>query len=353
MTDHHFRTAISAVPDPVLHISGAGEVTICNEAAAELLGDWIVGRHYATVLRQPGLLGRIEEVQTRAMRAEAQMQMPDRSGELQYRVRITPLPAGETDTMHPVLLHISDITHLRAAEVMRRNFVANVSHELRTPLTALLGFIETLRGPARDDPQAQARFLAIMDEEARRMNRLVSDLLSLSRVEEQERMRPSDTVDLRGVLTGVIATLRPSAEDRDMTLALELAEPDTDDPYEVEGDRDQLTQVFVNLVENALKYGGKGNPVVLRLTREDRTPSLGGGTLRVDVMDRGEGISPHHLPRLTERFYRIDAHRSRALGGTGLGLAIVKHIVNRHRGRLRITSEIGEGSTFSVQLPAR
>jgi two-component system phosphate regulon sensor histidine kinase PhoR len=358
MTDTELVELMTAVPEPMLHLSHAGEVAIANPAARALFGDWIEGRSCATVLRQPGLLGRIEAVQAGGAACEARMQTADQTGETQFRVRITPMGPPGRRGQRALLLHFTDITHLREAEEMRRDFVANVSHELRTPLTAVLGFIETLRGPARDDVAARDRFLGIMEAEARRMNRLVSDLLSLSRVESQERQRPSGDVDLRAVLEGVIAALKPVAEDQDTELTLETTDTapallmgQAGRTYRMRGDRDQLMQVFLNLTENALKYGGTGRPVTLRLGWEEGAGSLKGPVLRVDVIDRGDGIDPLHIPRLTERFYRVDTHRSRAMGGTGLGLAIVKHIVNRHRGRLRIQSEPGQGSVFSVILP--
>lgn len=360
MTETLLSDVMNAVPDPMLHLSGSGQIVAANAAARGLLGDWIEGRSYATVLRQPGLLGRIEAVQAGDPATEARMQITDQTGETQYLVRITPVAQDRPRTgLWPLLLHFTDITHLREAEEMRRDFVANVSHELRTPLTAVLGFIETLRGPAKEDAAARDRFLGIMEAEARRMNRLVSDLLSLSRVESQERQRPSTEVDLKAVLDSVIAALKPAAEDQGSNLALELepAGPDllmgaAGQGFRIKGDRDQLMQVFLNLTENALKYGGAGRPVTLRLGWQDGTGTLKGPVLRADVIDRGDGIDPLHLPRLTERFYRVDTHRSRAMGGTGLGLAIVKHIVNRHRGRLRIDSVQGQGSTFTVLFPA-
>jgi two-component system phosphate regulon sensor histidine kinase PhoR len=230
---------------------------------------------------------------------------------------------------------------------MRRDFVANVSHELRTPLTALMGFIETLRGPAREDAAARDRFLDIMATEAGRMNRLVGDLLSLSRVEGEERVRPRGMVNLTGVLESVLRTLRPLAEDAGVMLEADLG----DGPVEIVGDADQLMQVFTNLVENAIKYGASGKRVTVWMERADRDPALRAPGVRVHVIDYGPGVDPVHLPRLTERFYRADSHRSRALGGTGLGLAIVKHIVNRHRGRLRVASDLGQGAKFTVVLP--
>ena len=213
-------------------------------------------------------------------------------------------------------------------------------------LRALLGFIETLRGAARDDAAARERFLSIMAREAERMNRLVADLLSLTRVESEERVRPTAPVDLAALVRSAAASLRPVAE----AAGVEIELTGTVEPLTAPGDADQLTQVLTNLIENALKYGGPG-PVTVSLSAQSRDPVLKRAVARIDVIDRGEGIDDLHLPRLTERFYRVDSHRSREKGGTGLGLAIVKHIVNRHRGRLKIESRKGEGSRFTVLLP--
>ena len=338
--------ALNAVPDPMIFIGPRGTVDLTNPAAETLFGGWIGGRSYVTALRQPALLGQVEDVLRNSTAAETRYTKTDQTGETLFRVVISPVSAQEAG-LSGVLLHFTDITHLREAEEMRRDFVANVSHELRSPLTAVLGFIETLRGPARDDPAARDRFLSIMEEQALRMNRLVGDLLSLSRVESEEKMRPSDDVDLTDVVNGVIASLRRQAEGQGSALELEVEPGD----YVIRGDRDQLTQVLTNLAENALKYGGAGRPVTFRLAIGEGRGSMRGPIVRAEVIDRGDGIGPLHLPRLTERFYRVDSHRSREMGGTGLGLAIVKHIVNRHRGRLRIQSEPGVGSTFSVVLP--
>ena len=241
-----------------------------------------------------------------------------------------------------LLVDLQDVTALIRSEQMRVDFVANVSHELRTPLTSLTGFIETLRGPAKDDADAREKFLAIMQEQSERMFRLINDLLSLSRIELDEHSRPTDPVDLGEVLDGVRSMLAMKAEAKEMDLTLTLPE---EVPPIVRGDADQLTQVFLNLVDNAIKYGGKGTEVAVRVRARDSR------RLAIDVQDHGAGIPAEHIPRLTERFYRVDAARSRALGGTGLGLAIVKHIVNRHRGRLSISSREGEGSCFTVILP--
>jgi two-component system phosphate regulon sensor histidine kinase PhoR len=212
-----------------------------------------------------------------------------------------------------------------------------------------MGFIETMRGPARDDAAARDRFLAIMEGEAGRMNRLVGDLLSLSRVEDDERVRPRDDVDLIGVLASVLRTLRQLADEAGVAVEQRFAE----EPLMLVGDQDQLMQVFTNIIENAIKYGASGKRIVIEVERIERDPAMRGPSARVHVRDFGPGIDDIHLPRLTERFYRADSHRSRALGGTGLGLAIVKHIVNRHRGRLQVESTLGEGSTFTVILPVR
>ena len=247
-----------------------------------------------------------------------------------------------SDQGEAVLCVFRDVTEEERAGEMRRDFVANVSHELRTPLTALMGFIETLKHAAKDDPKARDMFLGIMEAEAGRMNRLVRDLLQLSRVEAEERVRPKEAVALKPLLEGVIGSLKGVAERKGDRVEL------SGDPAVVPGDADQLTQVFTNLIENALKYGAAGQVVRVSLSPEE---TVRGPAVRVEVADQGEGIDPVHLPRLTERFYRVDSHRSREMGGTGLGLAIVKHIVSRHRGWLRVESVVGEGSRFSVVLP--
>jgi two-component system phosphate regulon sensor histidine kinase PhoR len=214
---------------------------------------------------------------------------------------------------------------------------------MRTPLAAVSGFIETLQGPARDDPAARERFLAIMGDQTRRMRRLIDDLLSLSRVEMRAHVRPSETVDLAEIVARVVTALAPIARDQDVTLVLEGA----DAPLRLRGDADELAQVFSNLVENAIKYGGPGKTVTVRATQADGPEA----PISVAVADEGPGIAAEHLPRLTERFYRVDVASSRSKQGTGLGLAIVKHIVTRHRGKLTITSSPGAGATFTVTLP--
>lgn len=343
MTSSPISNLLAAVPSPMLQLDQNRQIAAANRAAMELFGDWIIGRDMA-MLRQPALLALLEASFASGSGGEAKFVDAGQAGQTVFRVHVT---IHEDLGGQGALLYFSDVTHLREAEEMRRDFVANVSHELRTPLTAILGFIETLRGPAKEDPVAQDRFLGIMDDEARRMNRIVSDLLSLSRVEGQERIKPDTLVALDEILAATVAALRPMAEE----VGNQVVVHGTETPVKVRGDSDQLMQVFMNLIENALKYGGSEQPVMVRVTETVGTGSLKGPIVLVEVQDFGDGIDDVHLPRLTERFYRIDTHRSREMGGTGLGLAIVKHIVNRHRGRLKIKSQFGEGSIFQVVLP--
>lgn len=333
---------VDAIPIPSLLIDGSGRIDAANAPARRIFGSAIEGRHYITVLRQPVLLDAIEAALRDRRVTAAHYLTTEARRDVTLQATCTPM-AGAAGA----LVCLEDRTAMEEAGQMRRDFVANVSHELRTPLTALMGFIETLRGAARDDPAARDRFLAIMAAEAGRMNRLVADLLSLSRVEAGERVRPKGTVDLAAIAGGVLTALAALAEDNDVA----LSGVGLDRPTLVPGDGDQLAQVVTNLVENAIKYSGRGSRVGISLTRVADSPAVRGPALVLAVSDTGEGIDPRHIPRLTERFYRIDGHRSREMGGTGLGLAIVKHIVNRHRGRLQIESEPGKGSRFSVILP--
>ncbi|MBA98343.1 MAG: two-component sensor histidine kinase [Roseobacter sp.] len=338
----HLPDLLAALPLPTLAVNRAERIVAMNTEAQALLGSTAIDRHYINVLRQPAVVDAVEQCQQDSTPREAQYLANDGGNDTTYRVHVR-----KVSGMDYVLLSFQDITQLANASQMRRDFVANVSHELRTPLTALMGFIETLRGPARDDAAARDRFLGIMTGEAERMNRLVGDLLSLSRVESDERVRPTDKVDLRYVLQSTLRNLNPLADEANVTLVLLMG----DDPMPLLGDTDQLLQVFTNLIENAIKYGGKGKKVEIQVEQTLRDPSLRGPAVQVTVRDHGPGIGPIHLPRLTERFYRADSHRSRALGGTGLGLAIVKHILNRHRGRLKISSSLGQGAKFIVILP--
>lgn len=342
MDPHLLQSVLDAVSLPALAVGPDEKIVAANADALSLLGQGIVTRNYVTMLRQPMLLDSIESTLRDTSPRETRYLGHDGDHDTTYRV--TCRAAGDTGC---VIVSFDDVTALEQASQMRRDFVANVSHELRTPLTALMGFIETLQGPARDDTAAQTRFLGIMQSEAARMNRLVGDLLSLSRVESDQRVRPTTQISLLDVLSSTVHALQPVAQKAKVTLVFD---PPDHVPTMI-ADADQLRQVFTNLIENAIKYGGEDNTVQVTLAAADRDPALRAAGVRVDVTDHGPGIDPAHLPRLTERFYRIDNHRSREMGGTGLGLAIVKHIIHRHRGRMRVTSDLGQGATFSVILP--
>ncbi|WP_103334136.1 ATP-binding protein [Pseudotabrizicola formosa] len=331
---------LGGVPLPALIVGPDERISVMNPAAVAMFGAAMLGRHHAIALRHPDVQAALMRALRSSEGSVARQVVPGPSQDAVHRVTVTPLPreAG-------VLCVLEDLSEVEQIGQMRREFVANVSHELRSPLTALSGFIETLKGAAKDDPAARERFLLIMEREAGRMNRLIRDLLHLSRVEAEERVRPTALVEMVEILRSTKTTLRPLAEKLGVAVRLDIAE---DLRTQVPGDADQLIQVFQNLMENAVKYGGSGGEVVIRLTPDSLPKSA---ALRIEVIDQGEGIDAQHLPRLTERFYRVDSHRSREKGGTGLGLAIVKHIVQRHRGRLHIASEKGKGSTFSVILP--
>mgnify|MGYP006393623217 CR=1 FL=1 len=340
MTSEDLADLLSALPLPALVIGQGARILAMNTLGVHLLGAGLEGRHYITALRQPALLDAIETVMRDGVARSVEYFSHDGDHDTTFAAHVAVAGTG-------LLVSFEDRTAAQDADQMRRDFVANVSHELRTPLTALLGYIETLQGPARDDAAARERFLSTMAAEAQRMNRLVSDLLSLSRVEADARLRPTGEVDLTAVVSQSIALLSSQAQERDVEISFERPEM----PVTMRGDEDQLRQVFSNLVENAIKYGG--NRVRIEMVVDPRMAALRGPGVRVDVTDNGAGIDSIHLPRLTQRFYRVDTHRSREVGGTGLGLAIVKHIVSRHRGRLRMSSQQGQGSRFSVLLPAK
>ena len=341
MTPDQIATFLQALPIPLVVIDRNERVSAANAPAHALFGAAMVGRHYITVLRQPTVLDCVEKALVDGKPATAQFLSRDTSGDTTFQMQATPFDTG---LLAGVMLTFEDVSHVQAATQMRRDFVANVRHELRSPLTAVLGFIETLRGPARDDAVARQRFLEIMEREATRMSRLIKDLLSLSKVETEERQRPTTPVDVAGLVTSATMSLGPMAAEK----GVEITVKGTDDMVFVPGDADQILQVLTNLMENAIKYSN--GKVRVDLTKLDRDETLRAPAVRIEVADDGDGIAPIHIPRLTERFYRVDSHRSREMGGTGLGLAIVKHIVNRHRGRLRIDSSVGEGTRFIVAL---
>lgn len=334
------RAMLEQMPLPLLIISPRGRVVFGNKAAKVLLPNLSTGEHFANLFRVPAFVEAVNEALA-GKRSSKVMFTDGIDGELYYEARIGLLPAGsEFGSKVQAIVQIEDRTQDRRVEKMRSDFVANASHELRTPLASILGYIETLQGHAKDDPVAREEFLEIMAKQAGRMQRLVDDLMSLSRIEMNEHIRPQDRCDLHDVTLEAVAVLLPIQKKYDVVLECTLE----GDELIVAADRDQLSQVLVNLIDNAMKYGGENKVVKVYIIEDaDR--------VGVTIADQGEGIAPKHLTRLTERFYRVNAAQSRNKGGTGLGLAIVKHIVNRHGGELQIESIEGEGSRFTVWLP--
>jgi len=335
---------ISGMPDPVIVLDRDGIVRAFNAKALEIAPALTRGQPLSFALRNPGVLEawRHVAISGAGLRVEFFQRVPaDRWSE----AVISPIAtdaAADGRSLFVMVFH--DMTPLRQIEQMRADFVANASHELRTPLASLSGFIDTLQGPARADPGARERFLGIMKDQADRMARLIDDLLSLSRIELKAHLHPEVAIDLASIVRQVADALQLLARDRGVSIEVDMPEGE----LMVLGDRDELMRVFENLIENALKYGAAGKRIDLALARET---TVEGDEAVVSVKDYGPGIAPEHLPRLTERFYRVDVVESRAQGGTGLGLALVKHILQRHRGRLSIESVLGRGATFAVRLP--
>ena len=324
------------IPDASIVVDAASKVLAANAQARETLAVR-TGLPLSAAVRTPELLAAVERAMATgaAQSAEVRLAVPV---ERTLSALMTPVTGADGETR--LLIVLRDRTEAESLAQMRADFVANASHELRTPLASLKGFVETLQGAAKDDPVARERFLGIMQAEAARMSRLIEDLLSLSRVEMREHVAPREVVDLTQVADDITKALEPLATQQKRTLTVSASER----PAQVIGDRDELGQVVQNLMQNAIKYGREGGHVRVTIKREDLRMAL-------VVADDGIGIAPEHLPRLTERFYRVSAKESRERGGTGLGLAIVKHIVNRHRGELRVDSQPGKGSTFTVLLP--
>jgi two-component system phosphate regulon sensor histidine kinase PhoR len=336
------RIHIDSLNDAVLIVQGSW-VAAANGAARALLGERVVGSDLRLTVRHPVLLDAVEAVIAGTMIEDCEI---SGLGNANRSFRLRVVGDGATGVGGRCLVLLDDVTQAKVTERMRVDFVANASHELRTPLATLTGFIETLQGPAAEDEPARQRFLAIMAQEADRMRRLIDDLMSLSRIELDKFIRPTQALELKGIAAEVGRTLaiRLDTDQRQLLI---------DEPPElprVIADRDQVLQVLHNLVSNALKYGRSGTPIRVTLMADPGASGRDPG-VRISVADEGEGIAPEHLPRLTERFYRVDSQRSRTMGGTGLGLAIVKHIVERHRGRLEIDSRLGEGTRVSFTLP--
>lgn len=339
-----------SLPDPLFMVSASRRVVRLNRAGRALFGEAKLGQDVSHLVRSPAL----EEAVDRALAGEqpdsVDITVTADQVERLFAVEVAAMPlAGNDGPVVMAMFH--DITELRRTEQMRVDFVANASHEIRSPLATLIGCVETLQGPARDDEDARERFLAMMDDQGRRMARLVDDLLSLSRIELREHAQPTGTVDIGVLLERLRSSLTFQAEEKGMTIALEIAE----NLRPVRGEGGELEQALYNLLSNAIKYGRRDSEVAVAAGYTEQPPDnlrlVHGPLVWVSVTDHGEGIEARHIPRLTERFYRVDTARSREMGGTGLGLAIVKHVLSRHRGALQIASKVGEGSTFTVWLP--
>ena len=338
---------VSNLPDPAIVLDAEGTILSFNPAALDVFSGCAAGRHISQVTRAPELLTAV---------SEAIVTQDVQSCRLDFKVpvdrslvgTVAPLMLTESEPLDPhLLIVLRDLTEQDRLVRMRADFVANASHELRTPLASLKGFVETLQDATKEDPDARDRFLKIMLQQAERMARLIDDLLSLSRIEMHAHVVPRERVDIGAIITHVAQTLATIADDKQVTLDTQSI-PEAN----VSGDRDELIQVFQNLIENAIKYGRKGGRVVVS-GRLVATPDANNKKLIIEIIDDGPGIAPEHLPRLTERFYRVNAAQSRNVGGTGLGLAIVKHVLNRHQADLQVDSTLGQGSTFRVTLPVR
>ena len=352
--DETLRTMVSHIPDPCVILNHESQVLFANDAAHAAVGPIPSGGPVTFALRAPQVSEAVESVLaggdpvvvTYFEKVPADRWFEAHVAAIDGRSGPAPSPRRSAKVM--VLL--KDLTEAQRVERMRADFVANASHELRTPLASLVGFIETLQGPARNDDQARERFLEIMAQQSGRMARLINDLMSLSRIELKAHVRPDTVVDIVAVVREVADSMQPIADDHGVEISVDISASE----LLVQGDRDELTQVIQNLVENAIKYAHTGKRVHISAQRQTGVGANGRDRrVRVAVRDYGPGIAPEHLPRLTERFYRVDVVTSRQQGGTGLGLAIVKHILNRHRGALSIDSTPGEGATFAVSLDAK
>jgi two-component system phosphate regulon sensor histidine kinase PhoR len=337
------REMLERLPDPLMLVNGGERVVFANGAMREVVGVGVERKHVSAVLRTPAVLEALTHTARTGEPAmiEFQVRVPIERNYQAFTARVSSDPSV-------VMLLMHDLTAIKRTEQMRVDFIANASHELRTPLAAVTGFIETLKGPARDDVEARDKFLDIMAVEAERMRRLIEDLLSLTRIELNEHVPPRGEVSVEDVVRQATAALTPLAKADGITIVVDVTEP----LPPVTGERDELVQLFQNLIHNAIKYGRDNGEVRITLRQMAATGRRSPETLiMASVKDDGEGIPPEAIPRLTERFYRVDVKRSRERGGTGLGLAIVKHIVNRHNGRMQIESRPGEGSTFTIILP--
>jgi two-component system, OmpR family, phosphate regulon sensor histidine kinase PhoR len=334
----HNQSILDAIAEPIIILDKNLTVVLANSAAKIRLPNIAQNNPFSFGLRDPTILEAVETALQTNMPITVQYNELN-SIEYFYEVNISPIQNANNNER--IIILMRDITRLQRIENMRVDFVANASHELRTPLASIIGFIDTLQGSAKADPIAREKFLNIMGEQARRMSRLVDDLLALSRIELTQHIAPNTQVDMVAVTRLIVDTLRGLAQERDVEIQVEVPE---NQQFLIQGDRDEMLRVLENLIENAIKYGQSGKRVDVSLISNNHNMS-------VVIRDYGPGIAPEHLPRLTERFYRANENNSREQGGTGLGLAIVKHIVTRHKGELKIESELGKGAKFTISIP--
>jgi two-component system, OmpR family, phosphate regulon sensor histidine kinase PhoR len=327
---------VEAIPDAALVVDQQHLIVAANHAANEVLGAQLQGQPVALFLRSPDILNALS--QTFSAPGHRRVALAVRA-KVQRSLDTHLAPLGNGDNGRLSLIILRDKTREEQIERMRSDFVANASHELRTPLTTLSGFIDTMQGAASKDEKARTAFLSLMKTQAERMSSLIDDLLSLSRIELDEHLVPNATVDLKNIVAQTQNLLQSLLLETGCTLEIKLPAK-----MQVRGDANQLGQVVHNLIENAVKYSGTGKLITVSGIED-------GPTFILSIQDNGPGIAAHHIPRLTERFYRVNVQDSRTRGGTGLGLAICKHIINRHRGQLVIESEVGRGSIFSIHLP--
>ena len=335
---------VETVNTPLLVIDDRSYVISSNKAAVDLLGNDFKDRHFYVAIRQPAIINLFENVS-----GSNEIQKENFYKTVSGVDRTYEVTAKYSKELKIVSLSFDDVTDAVQANQMRRDFVANVSHELKSPLTSILGFTETLSGVIESNPSKAKQFLSVMERESLRMSSLIDDLLGLSRVEAAEKQLPSEQVNLGDIMREVLEILTATAAKKN--IGIEYVQ-DAADPLII-GDCSQVVQVFTNLLQNAIKYGGDGNKIKVFMNSIEYHKSLLTTGYKVSVEDTGIGIEEHHLARLTERFYRVDDHRSRNEGGTGLGLSIVKHIMARHNGRLLVESDPGNGSVFSVIFPDR
>ena len=344
-----FLNIMENLTDPLVFLNDNATIFMANKSATEMFGSDLINHRIADFLMDTDALAAINKaIKTGKSDTVEYSTSNPRIRNYLLRIHVHDKSNQGFPEDRTILLTIYDITSIREAERMRVDFVANVSHELRTPLASILGFVETLQGPAKDDQKAMMRFLKIMQDEANRMTRLIEDLLSLSHIERDAHIPPSENVALKKIIESVIETLKFRLEKRDMTTRFITKDLEG----KIIGDRDQLTQVFQNLIDNAIKYGAEHSEISVNMEKYEDSKTTK-KYVKTTVMNLGAGIAPEHIERLTERFYRVDTARSRSLGGTGLGLAIVKHIIQRHEGKLSIESEVGHYTKVTVLLPEK